>query len=416
MRDVMSGTIKSKLALALAAAVCLAGCGKIREGASGYYLSQVRKTLALREPSRAEMEGAYAAIGKSLQYRPDSIRSLETLKALTGKAGDVGFAGGLDLEIAILKRVLRGSPFNWPVYAAAVNDFSVRGDLYSLNELAAVLEAAGSPKDARQTYEIYTGLALCYASMAPWVESEGYLSLNKTPETLIEKAREYVRVRRRAGEMQAYLAKADAVDPAWRKLVPEALRVSAEVALGDLAGSGAEAERIYASVARMDSEPAFLKAVALTVQGNGALMKKDYSGARAFYRSAMQNQPGFIDARKQLVEVDFQEGAGLALTDAGLKSGRQLLYRAYEESDEVIETALEKQNWMPFLTRDKFLADTYSIRAAVISAVSAIEKGRLKNKAKLEGEFKSALDEAVRLNPQGKLARDLLERYSKEGF
>jgi hypothetical protein len=166
----------------------------------------------------------------------------------------------------------------------------------------------------------------------------------------------------------------------------------------------------------MNSEPAFLKAVTLTVQGNAALIKKDYSGARAFYRSAMQNQPGFIDARKQLVEVDFQEGAGLALTNPGLKPGRQLLYRAYEESDEVIETALEKQNWMPLLTRDKFLADTYSIRAAVISAVSAIEKGRLKNKAKLAGEFKSALDEAVRLNPQGKLARDLLERYSKEGF
>ena len=65
----------------------------------------------------------------------------------------------------------------------------------------------------------------------------------------------------------------------------------------------------------------------------------------------------------------------------------------------------------------------------VIAAVNAIEKGRpstfsaaakvrgrLENKAKLEKEFKAALDEAVRLNPQGKLARDLLERYSKEGF
>ncbi len=412
----MSGTIKNKLALTLAAAVCLAGCGKIREGASGYYLAQAQKTLALQEPSGAEMEAAYAAIGKSLQYLPDSARSLETLKALTGKAGMVGFSGGLDLEISILKRILLSSPFNWPVYAAAVNDFSVRGDLYSLNELASVLEAAGSSEGSGRSYEISTGLALCYASMVPWVESEGYLSLNKAPTILVEKANEYVRVRRRAEELQADLAKAEAADPACRKRASEALRVSAEVALADLAVSRKEAERLYASVDRMNSEPAFLKAVALTVQGIGALMKKDYSGARAYYRSAMHNQPEFIDARKQLVEVDFQEGAGLALHDSGLKTGRQLLYRAYEESDEVIEAVLEKQNWMPFLTRDKFLADTYSIRAAVISAVSAIDKGRLKNKAKLAGEFKSALDEAVRLNPQGKLARDLLERYSKEGF
>ncbi len=412
----MKERIQGKLALSLAAVICLAGCGKIREGAAGYYLSQARKTLARTEPSRAEIESAYSAIGKSLQYRPDSVRALETLKELTGKAGNGGFSGGLDLEISILKSVLRGSPLNGPVYAAAVNDFSVRGDLYSLNELASMLEVVASSNGAGQIYEASTGLALCYASMVPWVESEGYLSLNKSPETLVEKASEYVRVRRRAEELQAYLAKADAADPARRKRVSEVLRVSAEVALADLAGSRKEAERLYAAAARINSEPAFLKAVTLTVQGNGALMRKDYSGARAFYRSAMQNHPGFIDARKQLVEVDFQEGAGLALTDAGLKTGRQLLYRAYDESDEVIEAALEKPNWMPFLTRDKFLADTYSIRAAVISAVSAIEKGRLKNKAKLAGEFKSALDEAVRLNPQGKLARDLLERYSKEGF
>ena len=259
-------------------------------------------------------------------------------------------------------------------------------------------------------------LALCYASMAPWVESEGYRSLNTAPDTLIEKAREYARVRRRAEELQSVLAKMDAADPALKKNVPEALRSSAEVALGDLAGSGDEARRLYASVAKMDAEPAFIKALSLTVQGNAALVKKDYSQARALYQSALQNYPGFIDARKQLVEVDFQEGAGMVMTGAGAKAGKLLLYRAYEESDAVIEAALERPSWMPFMTRDKFLADTYSIRAAVIAAVNAIEKGRLKNKAKLEKEFKAALDEAVRLNPQGKLARDLLARYSKEGF
>jgi len=408
--------ISRGLALALVAAVFLSGCGKVKEKASGYYLSKARKTIALPEPSQAELESAYAALGKSLEYRPSSRRALETLETLTGKASKAGFAAGLDLEIIILNRVLRASPLNWPVYAAIIDDLSVRGDLFSLNELASRLEAAGSAKNASQPYEISMALALCYAAMTPWVESEGYLSLNKSPDVLVEKAREYVRVRRRAEELQVYLAKADAIDPARRKTVPDALRVSEEVALGDLASSRAEAERIYAAAARMDSEPAFLKAVSLTVQGNGALIKKDYSGARAFYRSAMRNQPGFIDARKQLVEVDFQEGAGLSLTGAGLKAGRQLLYRAYEESDKVLAAALETQNWLPFLSRDKFLADTYSIRAAVISAINAIEKEKLKNKAGFEREFKYALDEALRLNPQGKLARALLERYSKEGF
>jgi len=407
--------MKKLIAIALVA-VSLMGCAMVKEKVSGYYLSRVLKTLALQNPSQAELETAYSDIGKSLDYRPASRRSLETLEELTEKANKAGFARGFDLEIAILKRVLRGSPSNWPVYSAVINALSVRGDLYSLNALAARLEAENSSKDAPQPYATSMTLALCYASMAPWVESEGYLSLNKAPDTLIEKAREYTRVRRRAEELQRAIARMDAADPVLKKKVPEELLSSVEVALGDLAGSGPEAERVYASVAKMDAEPAFIKAVSLTVQGNVALVKKDYSQARALYQSAVQNYPDFLDARKQLVEVDFQEGAGMILTGAGVKAGKQLLYRAYEESDAVIETALEKPGWMPFMTKDKFLADTYSIRAAVISAVSSIEKGRLKNKAKLEKEFKAALDEAVRLNPQGKLARDLLERYSKEGF
>ncbi len=405
-----------KLTVVLAVAAALAGCGMIKEKVSGYYLSKARETLSAPSPSQTVLEKAYADIGHSLDYLPSSRRALEALEQLTEKSYKAGFARGLDLEIAILKRTLRKSPTNWPVYAAAVNALSARGDLYSLNGLASSLSTLNSRKDNPQPYETSMALALCYAAMVPWVESEGYLSLNKDPDALIEKAHEYSRVRRRAEESQALLASMDSANPALRGKVQQALLSSADVALGDLAKSRSEAARIYASVAKMDTEPAFLKAVSLTVQGNNALVKKDYSGARSLYQSAMQNYPGFIDARKQLVEVDFQEGAGMVLTGESLKAGKQLLYTAYDESDAVIESALESPSWMPFMTRDKFLADTYSIRAAVISAVNAIEKGRLKNKAKLEKEFKEALNEAVRLNPQGRLAKDLLERYTKEGF
>ena len=405
-----------KLAGLLVAAAALAGCGMIKEKASGYYLSKAQKTLSAQNPSQTDIENAYADIGHSLDYRPSSRRALEALDQLTERSYKNGFSRGVDLEIAILKRVLRDSPANWQAYAAAINALSVRGDLYSLDGLASRLSALASDKRNTQPYETDMALALCYAAMAPWLESQGYLSINKDPDILIEKAREYSRVRRRAEELQADLLKMDAADPALRNRAPQALLSSADVALSDLARSRQEAGRIYASVAKMDAEPAFLKAVGLTVQGNSALVKKDYSGARALYQSALENYPGFIDARKQLVEVDFQEGAGLALSGAGVKAGNQLLYRAYDESDAVIEAALESPSWLPFMTRDKFLADTYAIRAAVISAVNAIEKGRLKNKAKLEKEFKDALDEAVRLNPQGRLAKDLLERYTKEGF
>ena len=130
-----------KLTAVLAAAAALAGCGMIKEKASGYYLSKARQTLSAQNPSQADLEKAYSDIGHSLDYLPSSRRALEVLEQLTEKSYKAGFSRGFDLEIAILKRVLRTAPSNWPVYAAVVNSLSARGDLYSLNDLASRLSA-----------------------------------------------------------------------------------------------------------------------------------------------------------------------------------------------------------------------------------------------------------------------------------
>jgi hypothetical protein len=404
-----------KLLLIAVLAASLSGCGRISERISDYYISRAAKTAALENPSRAELERAFSDLEKSLEYRPLPGRALETLTALAAKAGASGFSSGLDREIAILKRSIGRDLSAWPALAALISDLAVRGDLFSLNELAARLEAAANG-DAPALYEYYAALASGYAAMVPWVESGGYLSLNKSPEDLIEKAREYARVRRRAEELRDALGRIDAMDPARRSTAPEALLSASEVALADLARSGAEAERMYAAARRLDSNPAFLKAVTLTMQGNAALLNKDYPGARAFYRSALKNYPGLFDAGKQLVEADFQEGAGLALSAEGLKAGQELLQRAYIGSGGVIEAGQRKPNLMPFLTRDKYLSDAYAVKAAAAAALTAIERPAPKRKAVLEREFRSALDEAVRLNPQGRLVREMLERYSKEGL
>ena len=406
-----------KIAAAFTVLAFLAGCGRVREKASDYYLSKARKTIAKEAAAPADIEAAYYALAKSLEYDPASSKAVAALEELTDKAAKGGFMKAFDLESGVLKTVLDKNPYNWPAYLAAINALSVRGDIYSLSELAAKLEAAAASKENRQPYETALALALCYASGAPWVESEGRLNLNKNPDIVIKNAGEYVRMIGKSEDMKKAAAGMEAADPGLKKKAPQELVSSAEVALGDVLKDGRETARLRLVVAKIAADPAFAKAVALTVQGNASLIKKDYSGARALYGSALQHYPGFIDARKQTVEVDFQEGAGMALAGENIKAAKQLLYSAYYGSDEVIEAALENGSRMPFMARDKFLADTYAIRAAVISALSALEKKKsARNKARLEKEFKAALDAAVKLNPQGKLARDLLERYAKEGF
>ena len=154
----------------------------------------------------------------------------------------------------------------------------------------------------------------------------------------------------------------------------------------------------------------------MTVRGNAALVKKEYSQARAFYQSALNHYPALIDARRQMAETDFQEGAAMAAAGENPKAAAQLLYKAYGGVSAVITEALKTGNLIPFIKPAKFLGETYSLKAADLAALRAVEGARLRNTARLEAEFKSALDEALKLNPEGRLTRELLERYTKEGF
>lgn len=405
-----------RFTLALSLLFFLSGCGWFKEKVSGHYLSKARKTAEKGSASQSEIESAYFDIAKSLEYDPGSPEAVAVLEKLTATASRGGSMNAFDLEMGVLRTVLGKNRYNWPAWLAVINAVSVRGDVFVLNEVAAKLESMASAKDNPRPYETTLALTLCYAASAPWVESEGLLNLNRDPDIVVKDAVEYVRLLGKVGDLKKRLEAMAATDPAAGKKAPQELVSSVEVALNDLFRNPAEAARLGATVTKIGKEPEFAKAVELTVKGNAYLMQREYSQARAMYESAVQHYPGFIDATKQAAEVDFQEGAGMALAGGNIKEAKQLLYSAYEATDEVIEEAQEKTNWLPFMARDKFLADTYSVRAAVISAIRAIEKKKLKNRARLEHEFKAALDQAVKLNPEGKLARDLLERYDKEGF
>jgi hypothetical protein len=207
-----------------------------------------------------------------------------------------------------------------------------------------------------------------------------------------------------------------ASDPGVKKAAPAELVSAAEVAVADALRDPETAAAIAAFSARAAAEAAFKKAVELTVQGNASLIKKDYTQARAFYQGALNHYPALIDARRQLAETDFQEGAALAAVGQDRKASSQLLYKAYGETSAVIAEASRTGNLIPFIRPARFLGETYSLKAAGLAALRAVEGDRLRNTARLEAEFKTALDEALKLNPEGRLARELLERYTKEGF
>jgi hypothetical protein len=398
------------------AAMLLSGCGMLKDKAAGYYLGKARKTASAQNPAPAEVVNAFADIERALKYAPDSPAAIEVLGRLAETAAKSGFAGAQELESAALKKALAASPLNWNAREALTNFYSSRGDTGGLEAMAAQAQEIYGAGDAGAKYcALLSGLAARAAAL-PWIESEAYLSLNKAPETLFEKAAAYEAGARKVLAMKAELEKLGATDPSVKKAAPAALTSAAEVAAADALRDPAAMEAVYAFNARLAAEPAFKKAVGQAVQGNASLVRKDYSQARAYYQGALNHYPALIDARRQLAEADFQEGAALAAAGENRKAASQLLYKAYGGISAVIQEAAAGGSLVPFLKPARFLGESYSLKAACLAALRAVEGDRLRNTARLEAEFKAALDEALKLNPEGRLARELLERYTKEGF
>jgi len=407
----------SKLAVLFLAALVFSGCGLLKQKAADYYLGKALKTAAARNPSQPEVEAAFANVEKAVSYAPDSAAAVDLLGRLADSASKSGFAGAQELEAAALRKILAASPLNWGARESLINFFAARGDTGGLETMAAqAQDLAASGGEGRRYCALLAGLA-ARASALPWLESEAYLSLNKAPEVLFEKAAAYEAGAVKVRALKSEAEKMAASDPAVKKSAPAALVSAAEVAAADALRDPDAGAAIAAFNARCGSDKAFRKAVELTVQGNAALVKKEYPRARAFYQGALNHYPALIDARRQLAEADFQEGAALAAAAGeNRKAAAQLLYKAYGGASVVIAEVLKTGNLIPFIKPAKFLGDTYSLKAADLAALHAVEGSRLKNTARLEAEFKSALDEALKLNPDGRLARELLERYTKEGF
>lgn len=402
-------------ALALAA-LLLSGCGFFKEKAAEFYLGKAGKTAELRAPTEAEVKAAFADIEKALEYAPASAQAVDLLGRLSDAASKNNFPGAQELEASALKKALAGSPRNWAAREALTGFFAARGDTGGLEAMAAQADGLAASAEPGVKYCALLSGLYARASALPWLESEAYLALNKSPETLFEKAAAYAGAAAKARALKAEAEKLSAGDPSLKKAAPADLASAAEVASADALGAAGAVAAIAAFNDKAAADQAFRKAVELTVQGNAALLKKDYAQARAFYQGALNHFPALPEARRQLAEADFQEGAALAAAGGDRKAAVQLLFKSYAGVTAAIAGASRTGNQIPFIRPQRFLGESWSLKAACLAALRAAEGARLKNAAKFEAEFKAALDEALKLNPEGRLARELLERYTKDGF
>ncbi len=405
-----------RLSALLLSGLLLSGCGLLKQKAAEHYLDKARAAAAAAAPTPALLEAGFAAAGKAIGYAPGSEQAVNVLEDLAAASEKAGFARGQELQAGALRKALSLDPLNWYAAESLINFYAARGDVPGLEAMAAHARGLAASGDGSVKYRAALAELAAGASELPWLESAAYLALNKTPGDFFDRLAAYASLAGRLPGLKAAADRLAASDPAARRAAPPALASAAEVAAADALRPQEEIRRALDFAAKASSEPAFRKAAEMTVLGNAALVRREYAQARAYYQGAAQNYPGLLDARRQLAETDFQEGAALAASGGDPKEAARLLYRAYAGAGEAIKGALAGGERLPFVKSDRFLGELYSLKAADLAALRAVEGGKLRGGARLEAEFKSALDEAVRLNPEGRLARELLERYSKDGF
>ncbi|MCK4935446.1 MAG: hypothetical protein KAR84_01220 [Elusimicrobiales bacterium] len=394
-------------------------CSMFKSKASDYYLSKAEKIYKSNLSSDKDLRKAYAYIEKSLQYNPQAFKALNLLEDLSDSAYRGGYSDALEMEVNVLKKYIKKNPYSWNAYLLIINALALRGDVFALNEISENLSVTtdflkGKNEKDKNYFHANLALGLCCGTIIPWIQSEGYLNINRNSQKVIGKTKEYMKFMDKLYEVNKVIKKMAASDATLRKNALSRLLNSYDIALEDVTKNKSEILRMKAIAKKIQTDKQFVKGISMTVEGNVHFMRKDFSKARIMYAGAVGNYPDFIDAKKQIAEIDFQQGALIAIT-GDKKSAIQLLYKAYEETDDVIEL-LKRGNHMPFASKNKFAAETYSLKAAIISAINALKKGNVRSKMALEREFKYYLDKAVKYNPENRLARDLLDRYAREGF
>lgn len=384
--------------------------------APAYYMDQVIAAINSPSAGLAEIERAYVHLAKARKLVKDKELIIQRAEDLAESAERKGIIQARELQLDFIRDTLSEDPGNWNAREILIKSLAERGDLAGLADEVANLDKLVRISDDDWNYCIKTAQLFAVSASVPWIQSEAFLNLNKSPSAFIEKTAVYLQAVRQAENIEHDMVVMLGSDPSLKKAPPASLVSAAQLASADILGEKDTISRARKFVSKLDNDDAFRNAVQNALEGNVALAGRKYADARAKYRSALALYPYFPDVKKQSAETDFQEGVALIAAEETNYRGKRLLRGAYKSINELIDEAEAYGPQMPFVEPARFSGEAWCLKAAVISAMRASYSSENKSIKVMEAEFKEALDQALKLNPNSLLARQLLDRYSKEGF
>jgi len=381
---------------------------------SKHYISKAEKIVLKEEVSPDEIDKIYEYLSTALDYKKDLPKSIEISEKISQASIKCGYQKAYDLQINFIRKYLKLNPYSWDVQINLISSYSLRGDLKDLDLLINEFENMESNEaNEKNKFSFLVLKAIAYANILPWIESQGYLSTNINPEHTIEYLKEYKSYLDKAYKVKEKIE--DKNNLTLKQSIDKQLQDAYEVAVYEAFKNEKEIKRNIWIYEKINSDPKFSKALNYTFEGNKYLIKKDYRNARILYQAAINNYENFVNARKQMIETDFQQAMSLALVNNKTENLKDTFYTCYEDIKELIENSPSDFSLIPFISNDKFLSDLYALKAAIISGLLTIEDFPPKRKLKIKAEFEFSLNKAIELNPNNKLARDMFERQRNEG-
>ncbi len=164
---------------------------------------------------------------------------------------------------------------------------------------------------------------------------------------------------------------------------------------------------------RIKNNSNYSKILRYLIAANHYLSKQEYGNAVIYYKAALNINEDFIEARKGLIEAEFQNLLSITLMKKNNEDLIEFVYNEITEIDKIIaEKKKEVLSAVPFFSDDKFLSSVFSLKAAMLSVLYENEKNT-KKKEKYYSVIKSSIDEAIKYDPANKLARNLYDRFIK---
>lgn len=377
----------------------LTSCSYIDSKLGDYYFYKAKKISSKDEVSEKEIDNFFKYITYAVEKKKNLPQAVELVDKIADASIKSGYLKAYEHQFNFYLKYIKINPYAWNVYLNIINIFSLKGDLSNLYNLASDFKNKSNHKPEFKLLSFITNVNLLY-----WLESYGYLSLNDSYEALIDYLDKYCLVFKEINdiillEKQGYFKDSNAQLFYYYLSTLNDLLTKEDIILKNCEISK-----------KIKSNPVYSRILRYFVTANKHLSKREYSNAIMFYRAALNINDNFIEARKGLIEAEFQNTLSLSLMKRKNEDLIDLVNDKIWELEEILENKKASSLVVPFMNEDKFNSSIYALKVAMYSVLYENEKNEVRKKVYFD-KMKSSLNESIKYDPTNRLAKELYNKF-----